>query len=219
VSAQRRVLREDNRVLGKPGPGPVSFALAERHKAEAWRLLCVACLLLSLVLTYLCVRAARVPERVFVLDAAGNILAGPSEPMAESRGFFNLSALHSTHVMLQRSSEGFDLYEMLRLYFAPRAVQKMEESWLSQKADAKARNLQQKPLVERITEPVKAGAARVVEVRGRLMRAGAVAGRSFYEELPFILVLSYERNPDLGKAGAYPWLCQDFELTLKEALE
>jgi hypothetical protein len=63
---------------------------------------------------------------------------------------------------------------------------------------------------------VATGPARTVEVRGRIIAAGAYANRSFYDELPFTLVLGFVRNPDLGKSGAYPWICQDAELRIVE---
>ena len=213
---RRSVPREDAPLTASQAGRPSVLAIAERNKAEFWRLLCIVCMLLSSGVAYLSIRAAHAEERVFVLDPAGNVLAGPSESMADSRAFFSLTALHSANAMLQRSSEGFDLYELLRLYFTPRAVQKLDEDWLAHREDAQARNLQQKPLVERISEPVKAGVERIVEVRGRLVRAGAYAGKSFYDEVPFRLVLTYVRNPDLGKAGSYPWVCQEFELKVKE---
>jgi len=192
--------------------------MQDRHMAEAWRVIALGVSLGSLLLAYLTVRAGRSEERVFVLDPAGNVLAGPSESMAESRGFFTLTALYCANTALQRSSEGFDLYELLRLYYTPRAVQKLEEDWQAKRDDATARNLQQKPLVDSIGEPMRAGAKRIVEVRGRVVSAGAYAGKSFYDELPFVLVLTLRRNPDLGKAGAYPWICEDFDLSLKEPL-
>lgn len=195
---------------------PASLAMADRRKADLWRTLSVAVCLTALILTWLSIRAARSEERILVLDPTGNVLAGPGEALADSRGFFTLSSLYCVNTALQRSAEGFDLYELLRVYFSPRAVQKLEEHWQAQKDDARARNLQQKPVVDLVCEPVKAGSLRVVETRGRLVRAGAFAGRSFYDETPFTLILSFRRNPDLGKAGAYPWICEDFDLELKE---
>jgi hypothetical protein len=205
--------------LGSRDARPSYRALQDRQLAEAWRVVALGACLSALVLSFLIVRAGRSEERVFVLDPAGNVLAGPSESMAESKGFFTLTALYCANTALQRSSEGFDLYELLRLYYTPRAVQKLEEDWQAKRDDAAARNLQQKPLVDSIGDPVRAGAKRIVEVRGRIVSAGAYAGRSFYDELPFVLVLTLRRNPDLGKAGSYPWLCEDFDLTLKEALK
>jgi hypothetical protein len=195
---------------------PAVLALEDRKRAELWKRLSLATCLAALFVSYLSIRAARAEERILVLDPAGNVLAGPAEGLAESRGFFTLTSLYCTHTALQRSAEGFDLYELLTLYFSARAVQKLEEHWQAQRDDARARNLQQKPVVDLVGEPVKAGNHRVVETRGRIIRAGAYAGRSFYEEIPFTLVLSFRRNPDLGKAGSYPWICEDLDIQVGE---
>lgn len=211
---RRRVPRGET--LPVSATRPAVLALEDRKRAELWKRLSLATCLAALFVSYLSIRAARAEERILVLDPAGNVLAGPAEGLAESRGFFTLTSLYCTHTALQRSAEGFDLYELLTLYFSARAVQKLEEHWQAQRDDARARNLQQKPVVDLVGEPVKAGNHRVVETRGRIIRAGAYAGRSFYEEIPFTLVLSFRRNPDLGKAGSYPWICEDLDIQVGE---
>jgi len=146
------------------------------------------------------------------MDPAGNIHAGPIEKMADSGDFFHVSSLFATNAALQRSPAGYDLYELLGLYFSPRAVQKLEDDILLRKDDFRQRNLQQKPLIDTVGRPVRAGDSRLVEVRGRLVIAGAYANHSFYEESPFVLVLTFAKNRDLARSGAYPWICEDFEL-------
>ena len=214
-SGTRRQVSRDER-LPAQAMRPASLAMADRSRAELWKWVSLGTCLTALLVSYLSVRAARAEEHILVLDPAGNVLAGPAEGLAESRGFFTLTTLYCANTALQRSAEGFDLYELLHLYFSPRAVQKLEEHWQGQKEDARARNLQQKPVIDLVGEPVKAGSLRVVEARGRIIRAGAYAGRSFYEEIPFTLVLSFKRNPDLGKTGAYPWICEDLDITTGE---
>lgn len=195
---------------------PSALALSERARADAWKLIGLAAAVLSLGLAYLTIRAGRASERVFVIDPTGNLVAGPLERMSESRSFFHLTALYATNAALQRSPEGFDLYELLGLYFTPRAVQKLEDDWERSRDDVRQRNLQQKPVVESIGEPIRGGDRRIVEVRGRLVSAGAYAGQSFYDELPYRLVLTFKKNPDIARAGAYPWICEDFTLELRE---
>ena len=202
--------------LATQASGQAMLALEHRRKAELWKWVALGTCLSALLVCFLSIRELRAEERILVLDAAGNVLSGPVEGLAESKGFFTLTTLYCANTALQRSSEGFDLYELLHLYFSPRAVEKLESHWQAQKEDARARNLQQKPIVDLVGEPVKAGSLRVVEARGRIIRAGAYAGRSFYEEVPFTLVLSFKRNPELGKAGAYPWLCEDLDLETGE---
>lgn len=206
----RRQVERHLRAL--PNKHAVRTALADRQRAELWRGLSLGTALFSLVLVWLCLREAHGEQRILVLDAGGNLLAGPAQILSENRDFFTTATLCGTNAALQRSPEGFDLYEMLSLCFSPRAVQSLEDDWQGQREDARARNLQQKPVIETITDPVKAGETRVVKVGGRIIRAGAYAGRSFYEETPFAAVLSFVRNPNLAGANAYPWICDEFEL-------
>lgn len=195
---------------------PSVVALAERGRADLWKGIALGVCLLALGLAWLTIRAGRATERILVLDAAGNVYAGPLETLAESRDFFQTSALFAVNAALQRSPAGFDLYDLLKLYFTPRALQKLEEDLQRRREDVRLRNIQQKPLIETVGAPVRAGANRLVEVRGRVVSAGAYAGRTFYDEPPFTLVLVFRRNPNLGAAGAYPWICDDFELNLND---
>lgn len=203
--------------MDQPSHTPSYYALLAHRRADLWRMAALAICLLALLLSFLIVRASRATEQILVLDPQGNILAGPLEPLAASRGFFHTTALCATNAALQRSTAGFDLYELLRLYFGPRALQKLEDDLQARGEDIRRRNLQQKPVVESVADPVVAGDSRLVEVRGRLVTAGAFGGQAFYHEPPFTLVLSFRRNPNLGQSGAFPWICEDLELRIKDA--
>jgi hypothetical protein len=191
------------------------MALTERRRADFWKGASVVVCLASLIIAWLAIQAGRQADQIFVMDPSGSLYAGPLEALSESKGYFHLASLYAANAALQRSPAGFDLYEILRLCYTPRAVQKLEEDLQQQREDARRRNLQQKPLVESIGEPVRAGNSRLVDVRGRLVCAGAYAGRSFYDEVPFVLVLRFRRNPDMGKSGSYPWVCEDYDLSMK----
>lgn len=195
-----------------PRHTPGALAISERRRADFWRNLSLAVCVAALALAYLMVRAARATELIHVMDPAGNMYAGPIEPLADSRRFFNVTAIYATNAALQRSRAGFDLAELLKLYFSPRAIARLEDDQRQRAADIRRRNLQWKPIVDSISEPVRAGTSRIVEVRGRIIAAGAFANRSFYDEPPFTLVMTFVRNPDLGNAGAYPWICNDVDL-------
>jgi hypothetical protein len=197
---------------------PSALALGERQRADFWKVIALAVCLGAMTLSWLTIRAGRATELIHVMDTAGNVTTGPVEPLANSRGFFNTTAIYATNAAMQRSPAGFDLRELLPLYFTPRAVQKLEDDLKKQADDIRRRNLQIKPLIDVIGDPVAAGSNRIVEVKGRLVVAGAYAGRSFYDEPDYRLVFTFERNPDLGKAGAYPWVCSDVEIKVtKEA--
>lgn len=193
---------------------PGALMLSERRRADAWRNLAVLVCLGALVISFLTIRAGRSTELIHVMDTQGNLYVGPLEPLADSRRFFNVSSIYAANAALQRSPAGFDLSELLRLYFSPRAIAKLQEDQKARDGDFRRRNLQWKPIIDSISDPVAAAANRLIEIHGRVVMAGAFANRSFYDESSFTLVLTFGRNPDLGKIGAYPWLCQDFDLKL-----
>lgn len=196
---------------------PSVLALSERRRGDLWKSGCIVVCLAALALSYGAIRAGRTAERLFVMDPMGNLYAGPVEQLSESKRFFNVTAIYLANAALQRSASGFDLAELLKLYFTPRAIAKLEDDQKSRAAEMKRRNLQWKPLIESISEPVPAGSNRIIEIRGRLVIAGAFARRSFAQEAAYTLVLTLERNPDIGKSGAYPWVCNDIDLRIADA--
>lgn len=151
------------------------------------------------------------------MDPLGNMYAGPLEPLSDSKKFFNVTAIYATNAALQRSPAGFDLFEVLKLYYSPRAVAKLQEDHKARQDDIRRRNLQWKPIIDAIGDPVPAASSRIVEVRGRVVMAGAYANRSFYDEPSFTLVLTFIRNSDIGKSGAYPWVCNDVDIKIAAA--
>lgn len=197
-----------------PRHTPGMLAMNERKRADFWKVCSIVVCLAALTLSYLTIKAGRATELVHVMDPLGNMYAGPLEPLADSKKFFNTTAIYATNAALQRSSAGFDLFELLQLYFTPRAVAKLEDDQKARQDDIHRRNLQWKPIIESISDPVVAGANRIVEVHGRVVMAGAYANRSFFDEPTFALVLTLIRNPDLGKAGAYPWVCNEVDLKI-----
>lgn len=195
---------------------PSALALSERRRADCWRNLSLLVCLVALALSYLAIRAGRATEVVHVMDPLGNMYAGPLEPLADSKGFFHVTAVYATNAALQRSPVGFDLSELLKLYYTPRAIAKLQADQKAREPDLRRRNAHWKPILEAVGDPVAAGPQRLVEVQGRLVRAGAYANRSFYEEPRFVCVLTLVRNPNLGQASAYPWVCDDIELKIAE---
>jgi hypothetical protein len=213
AAAQRRPTpRQGDHLQPASAHTPSIVALSERRRAERWKTASLLVSIAALALAWLVIRAGRTTESIYVMDPVGNVYAGPVEPLAESRRFFNVTAIYAANAVLQRSPAGFDLAELLKLYFTPRAISRLEEDHKSRAADMRRRNLQWKPIIETISEPVSAGGRRIVEVRGRVVMAGAFANRAFINEPPFTLVLTFIRNPDLGKAAAYPWVASDVGL-------
>ena len=153
------------RTTPRPGDHPVVssrhtpsvLALSERKRADFWKNVSIGVCLLALLLSWLTIRAGRSAELIHIMDTTGTVHSGPVEPLADSKGFFATTAIFATNAALQRSQVGFDLRELLPLYFTPRTVQKLEDDLKKQAEDIRRRNLQIKPLIDIIGNPVAAG--------------------------------------------------------------
>jgi hypothetical protein len=187
-----------------------------RNEVVGWRLAAGCALASLLFLCFALVRFQR-QERVWVLSGSGGLYAGPLERLDRSRAFFHESSLIATLAALQWSAAGIEFPELVKIYYGPRAVTALEELVDARIDDLKARSLATKPLIQFVSEAVTDGSARLVEIRGLLATNGQFAGRLIYEEPPFTLSLRFERNPDLGMSGAYPWIITDVRVDLGEA--
>lgn len=201
-----------------PRHTPGFTAISERKRADRWKAISLVTMAGAMALSYLTIKAGRATEYIHVMDPLGNMYAGPIEPLADSKRFFNVTSVYCTNAALQRSpaGTGFDLPEILKLYYSPNAIAKLQDDQRPRQDDFRRRNMQWKPVIDSVADPVAAGSGRIVEVRGRIVQAGAYANRTFYDEPAFTLVLTFGRNPDIGKAGAYPWICTDFDLKIAQ---
>lgn len=215
-TAEVRPIRKTPRQGDYPQPAskhtPTAFAMGERQRADFWKVVAIAVCLAALVMAWAIVQAGRATEKIMVLDGAGNLTVGALEPLSESKGYFSAVSIFASNVALQRSPTGLDLYDMVNLYYTPRAAEKLTADYKKYEADIRKRNLQEKPVIEFIGEPVAAAADRLVEVRGRLIMAGAYSGKVFYDEQEFRLTLTFTRNRNAGNAASYPWVVDEFDL-------
>lgn len=153
-------------------------------------------------------------ERIWVLTGSGGLYAGPLDRLDRSREFFTETALLASQAALQWSAAGFDLPELLKLYFRPAQIVGLQKELAGRLDDIRARSLSTKPLIHSVSDPVPDGDARLVQVRGVLATSGHFGGRPIYEEPTFMLSLRFKRNPDLGAAGRYPWQVVESTLVL-----
>jgi hypothetical protein len=187
-----------------------------KREIVGWRIAC-GCSLLSIAGLLLGLSSMRSTERIWVLPGSGGVYAGPLERLDQSVSFFNESALLASQCALQWSSAGFDLPELLHVYFHPKAVAALQTSLDTRMPDIRKRSLNAKPLIQSVSEPISAAGARIVEVRGVLAISGQFAGRLIYEEPTFKLSLRFSRNLDLGQASRYPWIVADVSLEMEDA--
>jgi hypothetical protein len=212
--AVRETPREGESPRPRPPFTPSRFLLTDHQRLVRAKNITIGVLFAGLVLVWLSVTMANVEQKVLVIDPVGGVTQGPLEPLAASKGFFSITSINAVQVALQRSTVGFDLQEMISIYFSARSRQALEEDLGRRWEDIRRRKLTMKPVIDSITPPQSAGDARVVKVSGRLQTTGAVNGRAFYHEPPFELVFVYRTNADLSNKASMPWVVDEFELAL-----
>lgn len=208
----RETPREGDGLRPRPAFTPAKFLLSDHQKSVRDKNITIVLLLVGLIVVWLTISSSNSERQVLVIDPIGGVTQGPLEPLAASKGFFAITSINATQAALQRSSVGFDLQEMLPLYFSAKARRVLEEHLSAHLDDIRRRRLSVKPVIDSITPAQPAGDTRVVKVGGRLQTSGAVNGRLFYDEPPFELVLVYRSNPDLGNKAAMPWVADEIDL-------
>lgn len=210
----RETPREGEGLRPRPPFTPANHLLSDHRKTVCDKNITIGALVIGLILVWLTISSVSGERQVVVIDPVGGVTQGPLEALATSKGFFSITSINATQAALQRSSVGFDLQEMLPLYFSAKARRTLEENLAARIEDIRRRRLSMKPVIDRITPAEPAGDTRVVKVGGRVQTSGAVNGRVFYDEPPFELVLVYRKNPDLSNKAAMPWVADEVELAL-----
>lgn len=212
-ASTRETSREEG---GRPRPvfTPAKHLLSDHQKTVRGKNITIGVLFAGLVLVWMTISSSSSEKQVLVIDPVGGLTQGPLEPLAGSKGFFSITSINATQAALQRSSVGFDLQEMLPIYFSAKARRTLEENLAVYREDIRRRRLSTKPVIDSITPPEVAGDSRIVKVGGRLQTNGAVNGRVFYDEPPFELILVYRVNADIGNKAAMPWVVDEIDLAL-----
>ena len=209
--------REGEGTRPRPVFTPGKHLLSDHQKTVRDKNITIGVLFAGLVLVWMTISSASSEKQVLVIDPVGGLTQGPLEPLAASKGFFSITSINATQAALQRSSVGFDLQEMLPIYFSSKARHTLEENLSANSEDIRRRRLSTKPVIDSITPAEAAGDTRIVKVGGRLQTSGAINGRVFYDEPPFELILIYRLNPDLGNKAAMPWVADEIDLALTAA--
>ena len=202
---------------GRPGITPLEMFRFEHQKANLAYWVAGGSLAFALVVVAFVSASVGRTEKVFVLDAAGNVHYGPLVTLSSSLEMLQTVSVLATQTAMSRSSVGFDLPEFTKALFRPIALGKLEEGLDAQTPDLRARALHQKPVITQITGPVSEGSGQRMEVIGKVIRAGIFGGRAIYEEAPFKIVFTFIRNPNIGDVACYPWVVSSLEITEEPA--
>ncbi len=212
------VVRETGREGDSPRPRP-PFTPAHRWLSDHQRAIrdkniTIGVLFAGLILVWLTIHAATADQKALVIDPVGGVTLGPLESLSSSRGYFDITTINCTQVALQRSTVGFDLQDLLPVYFSAKARRTLDEDLSRRFDEVRRRRLSTKPVISLITPPETAGDAKIVKVAGKLQITGVVNGRVFYDDPPFELLLVYRSNADLANRAAMPWLVDEIDLAI-----
>lgn len=134
------------------------------------------------------------PEKVFALDAEGNLIIGPATTFNKSTKLHSLIAAQATMGLLSRNSAGFTCEDFLTTLFADGALAKARAEWKKEEEDFKKREIRQSVRIHAVHVSV-AGDDYYLRVSGELDRILTDNLQSFTESPPFQVVFHCRRNP------------------------
>lgn len=202
--------------VGKPPITPLVRFKFEHQKARASYLVAAGALVFSMCIIAFIISRLGANEKIYVLDAAGNVHFGMLEDVADNKELLQTQAMLAAFVTFTRSAAGYDMAEYIKPLFMPIPQRTLDDDLNRQMKDIRTRNLQQKPVVQEVLGPVNAGLSKRMHVTGRLIRSGVFSGRALYEEVPFSLSLSFKRNDSAMAAKAYPWVISEVVIEVTE---
>lgn len=202
---------------GRAGITPMERFRFEHQKANFAYWLAGGSMAFALIVVVLVTSMVGRAEKIFVLDAGGNVHYGPLVSLSGAEEMLQTVSVLATETALSRSSVGFDLPEFLRPLFLPSAMRTLSADLDAQQEDLRTRNLHQKPVVASIKGPVAVRGSKRMEITGKLIRSGMYSDRAIYEEADFTLALTFSRNPNIGAVACYPWVVSSIDLTVEDA--
>lgn len=167
----------------------------------------------ALVMTWVSIRSIKSAEKVFVVDAAGNIHFGPLEDATSDSELFSVIVIQATIALFSRSPVGFDYPELLQKTMDSFSQRRATDDLNAQMKDIKARSLHQKVEISRIRAVREVSGKRFIVVEGQLLRTGQIEGRAIpTESQVFVVVYELIRNPNLAGSGMYPFIISNLEI-------
>jgi hypothetical protein len=134
------------------------------------------------------------PEKIFAIDAEGNLIIGPAVSFNKSTKLHSLIAAQATVGLLARNPAGFSNEDFLTTLFADAPLAKARAEWKKEEEDYKKREIRQSVRIHAVHVSV-AGDDYYLRVSGELDRILTDNLQSFTESPPFQVVFHCKRNP------------------------
>ena len=134
------------------------------------------------------------PEKIFAIDAEGNLIIGPAVSFNKSTKLHSLIAAQATVGLLARNPAGFSNEDFLTTLFADAPLARARAEWKKEEEDYKKREIRQSVRIHAVHVSV-AGDDYYLRVSGELDRILTDNLQSFTESPPFQVVFHCKRNP------------------------
>lgn len=155
------------------------------------------------------------PQKVFVLDAAGNYIVGPLEDLRKSSPLITTVAAQATLQFFSRGPGGLDNPELAQRLFAPEAFARLLEDVKSEQRDMEAKDLRFKPEIRGFDLSIPDDSGRfLLRVSGFYTISGSVDGMALTDKRDFTLTLAIIPNPDYAARGMYPFIVSAYKKVL-----
>ena len=148
--------------------------------------------------------ANRVPQKVAIVDPAGDIHMTPLLDFANASGLHEEMATWACHALFMRSPKGFDLPKLFdALYIEPAHAKALKLLGDENKKFEDFEIHQKCEVSEYIPIQVKTDTV-VATVKGQLVRTVRVSGQVQTYGVPFLVNLVMVENPDYSHKGRFP---------------
>jgi hypothetical protein len=134
------------------------------------------------------------PEKVFALDAEGNLIIGPATSFNKSHKLHSLIADQATAGLLDRNPAGFSHEDFLTTLFADAPLEQARKEFKAQEEDFKRRDIRQSARIHEVHVSAS-GDDYYLNVSGELDRLLTDNLQPFNESPPFHVVFHCKRNP------------------------
>ena len=149
------------------------------------------------------------PEKIFAIDAEGNIIMGPAVRFEKSTRLHTLMADEATVGLLNRTPAGFAHEDFLTTLFADAPLAKARAEVKREEEDYKRRDIRQAAFIHEVRVSVS-GDDYYLRVSGELVRSLVDNLQPFRETPPFQVVFHCKRNPRITVNNRFPLVVVDY---------
>jgi hypothetical protein len=158
------------------------------------------------------------PQKVAMLDPAGNLYLSPLKDVEQSQELRDYCVLAAANVLFSRNPKGLDFKPLSEQIYAAKALAKLENDVKAYVEDnqTKASNVRWKFEMNQIERGKSLSEGSFLSaVSGTLIEVGEFGGIIEQRPKEFELGLKMRKNGDVLTAGRFPYIVEDFNIIYK----